>query len=50
MDCRPIKITEITLYLLKAHNWKSPGNDQIKITGLKPSQLLTGILKKTSLL
>ena len=30
MDGRPIKITEITLYLSKAHNWKSPGNDQIQ--------------------
>ena len=26
----PIKITEITLYLCKAHNWKSPGSDQIQ--------------------
>ena len=28
MDWRPIQITEITLYMLKVHNWKSPGNDQ----------------------
>ena len=46
MDWMPIQITEITSYLSKAYNWKSPGNDQIKITGLKLSQLLTGILKK----
>ena len=30
MDWRPIQISEIALYLLKAHNWKSPGNDQIQ--------------------
>ena len=30
MDWRPIHISEIALYLLKAHNWKSPGNDQIQ--------------------
>ena len=30
MDWRPIQIVEITLYLSKAHNWKSPGNDQIQ--------------------
>ena len=29
MDWRPIQIMEITWYLLKAHNWKSPGNEQI---------------------
>jgi len=29
-DWRPIQITEITSYLSKAHNWKSPGNDQIQ--------------------
>jgi hypothetical protein len=29
MDWRPIQIMEITSYLSKAHNWKSPGNDQI---------------------
>jgi len=27
MDWMPIQITEITSYLFKAHNWKSPGND-----------------------
>ena len=26
MDWRPIQISEMALYLLKAHNWKSPGN------------------------
>ena len=31
MDWMTIQITEITSYLLKAHNWKSPGNDQIHI-------------------
>ena len=35
MDWRPIQITEITLYLSKAHNWKSPGNDQIQNYWLK---------------
>ena len=30
MDWMPIQITEITSYLSKAHNWKSPGNDQIQ--------------------
>ena len=30
MDWMPIQIMEITLYLSKAHNWKSPGNDQIQ--------------------
>ena len=25
-----IQITEITSYLSKVHNWKSPGNDQIQ--------------------
>ena len=27
MDWRPIQITEITLYMSEAHNWKSTGND-----------------------
>jgi len=27
MDWRPKQITEVTSYLLKAHNWKSPGHD-----------------------
>jgi len=35
MDWRPIQITEITSYLSKAHNWKSPGNDQIQKYWLK---------------
>ena len=30
MDWRPIQITEITSHLLKAHNWKSRGHDQIQ--------------------
>ena len=30
MDWRPIQIMEITLYLSKVNNWKSPGNDQIQ--------------------
>ena len=30
MDWRPIEIMEITLYLSKVNNWKSPGNDQIQ--------------------
>jgi hypothetical protein len=35
MDWRPIQISEIALYLLKVHNWKSPGNDQIQNYWLK---------------
>jgi hypothetical protein len=35
MDWKPIQITEITLYLSKAHNWKSPENDQIENYSLK---------------
>jgi hypothetical protein len=35
MDWRSIQITESTLYLLKAHNWKSPGNNQIQNYWLK---------------
>ena len=31
----PIQTTEITSYLFKAHNWKSPGNDQIQNYCLK---------------
>jgi hypothetical protein len=46
MDWRPNQIMEIASYLSKAHNWKTPGNDQIQITGLKLSQLLTGIPQK----
>jgi len=34
-DWRPIQISEIALYLLKAHNWKSPENDQIQNYWLK---------------
>ena len=30
MGWMPIQFTEITSYLSKAHNWKSPGNDQSK--------------------
>ena len=30
MDWRPTQIMEITLYLPKAHNQKTPGNDQIQ--------------------
>ena len=35
MDWMPIQITEITSYLSKAHNWKSPGSDQIQNYCLK---------------
>jgi hypothetical protein len=35
IDWRPIQITEITLYLSKAHKWKSPGNDQMQNYWLK---------------
>jgi hypothetical protein len=30
MGCKPTQITEITLYMSKAHNWKSPRNDQLQ--------------------
>ena len=50
MDWMPIQIREITSYLSKAHNWKSPGNDQIQNYWLKLSQLLAGILQKTSMI
>jgi len=35
MDLMPIQITEITSYLSKIHNLKSPGNDQIQNYWLK---------------
>ena len=35
MEWRPIQIMEITLYLSKAHNWKSPGKEQIQNYWLK---------------
>jgi len=35
MDWTPKQITEMTSYLLKAHSWKSPGNDQIHNYWLK---------------
>jgi len=35
MGLLPIQITEITLYLSKAHNWKSPGSDKIQNYWLK---------------
>ena len=35
MGWMPIQIREITSYLSKAHNWKSPGSDQIQNYWLK---------------
>ena len=35
MDWMPVQIMEITSYLSKAHNLKSPGNDQIQNYWLK---------------
>jgi len=35
MGWMPIDITEIASYLSNAHNWKSPGSDQIQIYLLK---------------
>jgi len=35
MNWMPIEITEITSYFFQAHNWKSPGNDQIQNYWLK---------------
>jgi hypothetical protein len=46
MDWRPIQPMEITSYLSKAHNWKSPGNDQIQNYWLKLFRLLTGVSLK----
>ena len=34
-DWRPLQVMEITGYLSKAHNFKSPGNDQIQNYWLK---------------
>ena len=47
-DCRPKQIMEITSFLSKAHNQKSPGNDQIQNYCLEAFQLPTGISQKTS--
>ena len=49
MDWRPIQISEIALYLLKPHNWKSPGKDQIQNYWLKAFPATQGILQKTSM-
>jgi hypothetical protein len=49
MNCRHIQITDITLHLSKAHNWKSPGNCQMQISGLKFAQLPAGIEQNTSM-
>jgi len=52
MGWMPIQIKEITSYLFKAQNWKSGTLLEVikyKITGLKLSQLLIGILPKTSM-
>jgi hypothetical protein len=40
VDWKPIQITEFTLYLSKAHNWKSPGNEQIQNYWLNPSNVV----------
>ena len=47
MDWRPVQIMEITLYLSKAQIGNLLEMINYKITGLKLSQLLTGILQKT---
>jgi len=39
---------EITSFLTKAHNYKSPEKDRIQNYCLKALQLPTGILQKTS--
>jgi hypothetical protein len=39
-DWRPIQTMEITSHSLKAHKWKSPGNDQIKNYSLKVITLI----------
>jgi hypothetical protein len=45
MDFDLIQIMKIASFLSKSHNWKSPGMIKYIITGFKPSQLPTGILK-----
>jgi hypothetical protein len=47
MDWRPIQILEIALYLLKLTTGNLLEMIKYKITGLRLSQLLTGILQKT---
>ena len=49
MGWMPIQIMEITSYLSKAYNGNLLEVIKYKITGLKLSQLLTGILLKTSM-
>ena len=48
-DWRPIQITEITSYLSKAQIGNLLEMIKYKIPGLQLSQLLTGILQKTSM-
>jgi 2-phosphoglycerate kinase len=38
INLKPIQIAEITLYMSKAHNWKSRGNDKIQNYWLKAFQ------------
>jgi hypothetical protein len=49
MEWRPIQISEIALYLLKAHNWKSSGNDQIQNYWLKAFPATHRHITKTSM-
>jgi hypothetical protein len=35
MDWVPVRTMETTSFLLKAHNWKSPGSDQMQNCWLK---------------
>jgi len=46
----PLQITEITSYLSKVYNWKSPGNDQIQNYCLKAFPATHRHIKKTSML
>ena len=48
MGLMPIQTTEITSYLSKAHNWKSPGNDQIQNYGFKVFPATHRHIKETS--
>ena len=49
LDWRPIQISEIALYLLKAHNWKSSENDQIQNYWLKAFPATHRHITKTSM-
>jgi len=49
VDCMPTQITEITSYLSKTHNCKSPGIDQIQNSWLKAFPATHRHITKTSM-